>query len=282
VQSVVRGNRTQFRLNNLDLVIDNRPAAIYVLRNYLSICVPASIEMSINNTINVYHRGGPGALEELPIGLRNPVATSATSAAVRGTHVVIRTDRPLPVTPPVKITLPGAIGQVEKTDITLDEGKAFQRTLCVDSADGNFGPRGSDTRIALQNFFRAQYYPRDNLAPETVATDKDLRRLRNAQAIFPACRAVGLVSAFEVGLLSRPVDNNGTIDPMKRVADIVTALGKANIPAPAALNSPAFGPAVVGALRQVIPTLRQTYNLPGPAELDRALYFRIMQANAPN
>ena len=81
VQSVVRGNRAEFRQNNLNLVIDNRPAAIYVLRNYLSICVPSSIEMSINNTINVFHRGGPRALEQLPIGLRNPVATSSTSAA---------------------------------------------------------------------------------------------------------------------------------------------------------------------------------------------------------
>jgi hypothetical protein len=62
VDSVVRDNRTEFRLNNLNLVIDNRPAAIYVLRNYLSICVPDSIEMSINNTVTVYHRGGPDAL----------------------------------------------------------------------------------------------------------------------------------------------------------------------------------------------------------------------------
>src|SRR5229473_426601 len=81
---------------NLDLVIDNRPAAIYVLRNYLSICVPASIEMSINNTINVYHRGGPAALQELQIGLRNPVATSSTSASVRGTPVIRDATKRLP------------------------------------------------------------------------------------------------------------------------------------------------------------------------------------------
>ena len=87
VQSVVRDNRTQFRTNNLNLVIDNRPAAIYVLRNYLSICMPSSIEMSINNTINVYHRGGPEALRNTPVGLRAAPATSGTSAAVRGTPV---------------------------------------------------------------------------------------------------------------------------------------------------------------------------------------------------
>jgi hypothetical protein len=84
VQSVVRGNRTLFRANNLSLVIDNRPAAIYVLRNYLSICMPSSIEMSINNTINVFHRGGPEALRNEQVGLRTPVATAATAATVRG------------------------------------------------------------------------------------------------------------------------------------------------------------------------------------------------------
>jgi hypothetical protein len=84
VQSVVRDNRTQFRANNLSLVIDNRPAAIYVLRNYLSICMPSSIEMSINNTINVYHRGGPEALRNTPVGLRSAPATSSTSAGIRG------------------------------------------------------------------------------------------------------------------------------------------------------------------------------------------------------
>jgi hypothetical protein len=108
VQSVVRDNRTQFRANNLNLVIDNRPAAIYVLRNYLSICMPSSIEMSINNTINVYHRGGPEALRNTPVGLRAAPATSSTSAAVRGAP--IRVDRPPPVTPPPAKLMEDSIG----------------------------------------------------------------------------------------------------------------------------------------------------------------------------
>ena len=83
VQSVVRGNRSIFRGNNLSVVIDNRPAAIYVLRSYLTLCMPSSIEMSINNTINVFQRGGAEALREPAISLRMPVATSGTSAAVR-------------------------------------------------------------------------------------------------------------------------------------------------------------------------------------------------------
>lgn len=194
---------------------------------------------------------------------------------------MIRTDRPPPTVPPVKSTVLNPIGDVERKSFTQEEGKAFQRAICVTDS-GDFGRSGSATRIALQSFFKAQYYPRDGLAPETVATDKDLRRLQNAQGIFPTCRALGLANAFEVGVLSRPVTVGGAIDPMKNVSDIVVALEKANIPVPAALTSPTFGPPVAAALREVIPRLRTAYNLPGPAELDRALYHRIIRAGAPN
>ena len=69
---------------------------------------------------------------------------------------------------------------------------------------------------------------------------------------------------------------------MKNVSDIVVALEKANIAVPPALRNPTFGPPVAAALHDVIPKLRNTYNLPGPAELDRALYNRIIRAGAPN
>lgn len=62
IQLVVLDNQNKFRVSIVGLVIDNRPAAIYVLRNYLRICMPFSIEMSINNTMTVYHRAGPEAL----------------------------------------------------------------------------------------------------------------------------------------------------------------------------------------------------------------------------
>jgi hypothetical protein len=149
VQSVVRGNRTQFRLNNLDLVIDNRPAAIYVLRNYLSICVPASIEMSINNTINVYHRGGPRALEELPIGLRNPVATSSTSASIRGTPIIRDATKRLPPAPKNPVVVSATRLNNFEQSLTKKEIEEFQKAVCV-SPTGDLGPLDSDTRVAIQ------------------------------------------------------------------------------------------------------------------------------------
>jgi hypothetical protein len=265
VQSVVRGNRTQFRLNNLNLVIDNRPAAIYVLRNYLSICVPASIEMSINNTINVYHRGGPAALQELQIGLRNPVATSATSASVRGTPVVIRTDRPPPDAPPLPAIMAGAIGPVE-TAISVTSGMALQRSLCV--ADS--GEFDSATRAELRNFKAASLYPSDGSVTDRLTVDSDLRNLRAAQKKFPSCRAAGFLSGFEVGLFSR-------FGTTKMRDDLKRALIAANLPVPASFNASPAQP-MDDTARQVISSLGTKYGLTGQSVIDRPFYEKMLNS----
>jgi hypothetical protein len=154
VQSVVRGNRNQFRIKNLELVIDNRPAAIYVLRNYLSLCVPASIEMSINNTLNVFHRGGAEALTAEPVGLTTPVATSSTSAQVRGTPVIRSAIVPLPVQPtkPV-IVSPTRLTSFEQS-LTVPEINQFQQAVCV-TPTGDLGPLGSETRTKIKGALNA-------------------------------------------------------------------------------------------------------------------------------
>jgi hypothetical protein len=149
VNSVVRDNRTQFRFNNIDLVIDNRPAAIYVLRNYLSICVPDSIEMSINNTITVYHRAGPDALRVPPIALRAAPATSGTSASVRGAPVIRDATKPLPAVPKNPVVASATRLNNFEQSLTKREIEDFQEAVCV-SPTGDLGPIDSDTRVAIQ------------------------------------------------------------------------------------------------------------------------------------
>ena len=78
VQSVVLDNQNQFRGKVAGTPVDNRPAAIYLLRNYLRICMPFSIEMSINNTMTVYHRGGPDALRTEPLLTQAPTIARIT------------------------------------------------------------------------------------------------------------------------------------------------------------------------------------------------------------
>lgn len=278
IQSVVLSHQNEFRAKLAGVPIDNRPASIYLLRNYLRICMPFSIEMSISNTITTYHRGGPDALRnEPPLLTRAPIIARI---AANASPAVIRVDRPPPAPPPIPPIIGGAITAVEKT-ISIDEGKAFQRMLCVSDA-GNFGSSGSQTRVALRDFFAAQFYPRDGLATDTVATDADLRRLRNAQAVIPSCQSTGIASSFEMGLFTRPVNVAGVVDPMKHVSDIVSALEKEAIAVPPVLRGSTFGPSVTTALRKVIPQLRAKYNLPASTDLDRALYNRIIRANAPN
>jgi len=63
VQTIVLSNQQRFR-NEFALVrVENRPAAIYVLRQYLRLCMPYTIENQINTTITTYQLGGIRALE---------------------------------------------------------------------------------------------------------------------------------------------------------------------------------------------------------------------------
>jgi hypothetical protein len=63
VQSVVLTRQQQYR-QGLPAVINNRPAAIYALRQYLRLCMPMTIETQINTTVKLFERAGPQALSQ--------------------------------------------------------------------------------------------------------------------------------------------------------------------------------------------------------------------------
>lgn len=65
VQAVVLSRQTEFRqmLRAPDQRIANRPDAIHVLRSYLRICSPFTIETDINTTITTLARGGAAAID---------------------------------------------------------------------------------------------------------------------------------------------------------------------------------------------------------------------------
>jgi hypothetical protein len=268
VQAVVLNRRNEFRFATAKLRIDNRPAAIHVLRSYLNICMPFTIEMAINTTVTAFELSGPGAL-----GRPSKVATAALPLPT------IRADQPAPVTPPPTQVLGGAITNVEKRSVSRDDAKAFQRALCV-SDTGEFGPETSETRQALRQFFEARYHPAAPPSPTTIANLQDLNSLRSAQSTFPSCPAAGFANAFEVGIFSRPANAEGTVDPMQAVTNIVIAVQKADIPVPDALRGTTFGPSVIAALRGVIPLLRSKYSLPDGRTIDRQLFNRMMREAA--
>jgi hypothetical protein len=264
VQALVLGNQNKFRQSLNGVQITSHPYAMYILRNYLRLCLPFTIETQINNNIVIFEQGGPGAIERLQTDpMVRPIATPLPS-------------EPPPVTPPPLRTILGAIGNLEEA-ISLGSGEAFQRTLCV-SATGNFGPEGSTTRAALGQFYSAQYYP-DTVAVSIISSDDQLRRLRGAQRTFPSCPAAGFRNAFEVGIFSRP-DVSGTVDPMRPIAQVRQALVVAGLTIPSGLQETSFGPTMMAGLREAIPSLRQHFGVQGEPTLDLTLYDRIVRSGA--
>jgi len=282
VQAVVFGRRSRYRMDLATFgPINNRPTAIHALRQYLTICLPLTIETDINATVTVFQQTG-GQATGMPVVHSGTVpATNRTVQSTLPPPPVIRANVAPPVTAPVatqnQIGTP--LTDLERKSITKTEGQAIQRTLCIDDS-GNFGPSGSPTRTALKQFFVARLYPKDSSAEDTIANTNELRQVRDAVAIFPSCRATGLANAFEVGVFSAPVNTTGAVNPMNTIKLVSGALTKEGLPVPTQFQSETLNADVIASLRQVIPQLRTKYNLPGSTSLDRALYNRIYRANA--
>jgi hypothetical protein len=106
---------------------------VYLIRNYLRICMPFSIEMSINNTVTLFQRGGADALREKPLLTRTAPATSTTSAAIRGTTT------PRPIIRDVNAPLQrqdasprGPSGEITDPNIIA----SVRRALCLSPSGG--------------------------------------------------------------------------------------------------------------------------------------------------
>jgi hypothetical protein len=84
VQSVVLTRQQKYR-ETLPRIIDNRPAAIYALRQYLRLCMPMTIETQINTTVKLFERGGTVALEQAAAHPMVDARTVSTAATTRVT-----------------------------------------------------------------------------------------------------------------------------------------------------------------------------------------------------
>ena len=187
VQAVVLRGRSDFREDVKSLRIDNRPAAIHVLRSYLNICMPFNIEASINTTVTAYELGGPDALVNR--------ATVITPHTARSSFLLSDSRQPLPPAPdvvkqkdpatPFEITLP--------TRMVSDA----QRSLCV-AVDGQVGPEGSATRRGIADYLSGLRVgpPR---ATDARITPQTRIALSDLSERVPNCSAAGYANAFEVG-----------------------------------------------------------------------------------
>ena len=65
VQTIVLGGQSRFRQELRNIDVGTRSQAIYVLRQYLRICMPFTIENEINTTLVTFQRGGAEGLRRL-------------------------------------------------------------------------------------------------------------------------------------------------------------------------------------------------------------------------
>jgi hypothetical protein len=130
VQAVVLTRQQTYR-QTLPVVIDNRPAAIYALRQYLRLCMPMTIETQINTTVKLFERGGTIALEQ---SAARPMIDAQTvrTAVIRNASVPMDP-------PPRRIRTPGEgrVGDFEES-LRGPAIRELQKFVCQQPQDGQF------------------------------------------------------------------------------------------------------------------------------------------------
>lgn len=92
VQSVVLTRQQQYRTDLAPVVIDNRPAAVYALRQYLRLCLPMTIETQINTTVKLFERGGTAALAAAKANPMINAKTVSTASVQKLTFVAPKSE----------------------------------------------------------------------------------------------------------------------------------------------------------------------------------------------
>ncbi len=135
VQSVVLRRQQEFRSAILNKSPRNRPAAIYVLRSYLRICMPITIATDINTTISSFDRGNndPGAL----------VDGDYVAQALTASQPIVVRELPRP-------TIPFAMTKAELS-LNVGDFNAIQASLCLTPGTGFT----AETRDGIRVYKRA-------------------------------------------------------------------------------------------------------------------------------
>jgi hypothetical protein len=149
VQSVVLTRQQKYR-ETLPTIIDNRPAAIYALRQYLRLCMPMTIETQINTTVKLFERGGTVALNQ---AAARPMIDARTVSTATRPVVIRNVDSPMvPVV--VQPTIgPTRIGRFEETMSNKDMKRVL--TILCSETEIDLGPASSPTRSKLSAFLAA-------------------------------------------------------------------------------------------------------------------------------
>jgi hypothetical protein len=143
VQEIVYKGQGDYRAKIKAYAVPDQPTAIYLLRNYLRLCMPTTIEASINTTTTL-------VLRDAPMAARSNLVVSTVGpgrpAVIRDVNAPLRRFEPPP--PPVsENNLSPQERGMSKKDMrfVLD-------TLCRPKSELDLGPAGSPARKALAKF----------------------------------------------------------------------------------------------------------------------------------
>jgi hypothetical protein len=144
VETIVIGRRLAFREAFADAVVRFKPDAVKILRDYLRICTPYAIKMSVNSYSRA-HLTGAVTIQDLETArLRESLLTAQIGDA----------SAPIPAPPvPPRILSPTRFNAYERALLPRDIAE-FQRAVCVPET-GDLGALGSETRLAIQSILDA-------------------------------------------------------------------------------------------------------------------------------
>lgn len=214
VQDLVYTRQTQYRNTIKDERVLDRPRAIYLLRNYLRICMPATIEADINTSMTLVQRGNP--------------MDAKNSPAVKPTTPPRRADKPIKKEPTAKDLAGDAITAIEKT-IERPQLRRLQTMLCNVPDSGDFDP---PTREGIGQFNQARF---DDLSGKgTILNGSRLADMEQARLKIPSCGEAGLDNSYEVGIFAL-FQSSVVRNRLKRALD----KNNAALPAPERMAVPA-------------------------------------------
>lgn len=242
VQDIVYTRQNQFRTTIKDEIVPDRPRAIYLLRNYLRICMPNTIEADINTSMTLVQRGNPMDAKDNP--------------PVRPTVPPRRASFSIDKEPKAKDLAAGATTAVEKS-IERPQLRRLQAMLCKVPDSGDFD---AATRSGLADFNRSFF---DDLSGKgTILDENRLTEMEKARLKIPPCNGTGLENSYEVGVFLR-LQNAGV---RKRLKDVLDKNNRSlaaaeQLPVPADLETLPAGNVIANApLRSAITTLSSFYH----------------------
>ena len=168
VQSVVFTELARYREDVVKkkIIFENRPAAIQALRNYLRICMPATIEAKINTTVTIYQQAGPDALVRKEkrdlvsteqLGRPAPFTADAPAGKPTGRP-------PIPVIKEFSEIIDGYTPE----EFPLSTVRALQSKLCAPASE--LGKVGDTTKSLIKIFKQTDLSPAENA---NIARDND-------------------------------------------------------------------------------------------------------------